>query len=106
MQNLKLIGEKIKKIRKNRKISQEKLAEMISMNQRSILRIENAQSLPTIETLQKISNVLNVNITDFFENEELKNKEEIIADINKHLEMASEEKLKIFYKAIHNFLNY
>ena len=67
MFEISLIGKKIKKIRKQKKISQEKLAEMISMNHRSIVRIENAQVVPTLETLGKIAEVLDVKIADFFD---------------------------------------
>ena len=55
MTDLNHIGTKIKEIRKRKKISQEKLAELVSMNNRSILRIENQQNLPTLETLAKIA---------------------------------------------------
>ena len=52
-----LIGLKIKEIRKKKKISQEKLAEMVSMSHRSIVRLENLHTIPTIETLEKMYEV-------------------------------------------------
>ena len=67
MFELQLIGRKIKQIRKQQKISQEKLAEMICMNHRSIVRIENAHTVPTLDTLNKLATVFNVKITDFFD---------------------------------------
>lgn len=103
MSDLKLIGQKIKQIRKKRKISQEKLAEMVSMNHRSIVRIENAQTMPTLETLRKIANVLNVDIVDFFKTETLESKEEIIEKIIDYLNNATETDVKTFYNAVYSF---
>lgn len=105
MYNLESIGLKIKEIRKLKKISQEKLAEMVSMNTRSILRLENAQNIPTIETLGKIAKALNVSIADFFETQTTKNKDEIIEDINKCLLTMKTEELKNFYKAVYYFIH-
>ncbi|MBQ8886462.1 MAG: helix-turn-helix transcriptional regulator [Candidatus Gastranaerophilales bacterium] len=105
MYNLESTGLKIKEIRKRKKISQEKLAEMVSMNTRSILRLENAQNIPTIETLDKIAKALNVSISDFFETQTTKNKDEIIEDINKCLLMMNTDELKNFYKAVYYFIH-
>lgn len=103
MRDLKLIGQKIKQIRKKRKISQEKLAEMVSMNHRSIVRVENAQTVPTLETLRKIANVLDVDIVDFFKTETLESKEEIIEKIIDYLNNATETDVKTFYNAVYSF---
>ncbi len=105
MRDLKLIGQKIKQIRKKKKISQEKLAEMVSMNHRSIVRVENAQTVPTLETLRKIANVLDVDIVDFFKTETLGNKEEIIEKIIDYLNNATETDVKTFYNAVYSFFN-
>ncbi len=105
MQNLKLIGNKIKEIRKAKKISQEKLAEMISMNHRSIVRLENSHNVPTLDTLEKIAKALNVNITDFFETQDVQNREKIIEEINALFVMMDDKKLKTFYKAVYHFLH-
>ena len=105
MYNLDLIGQKIKDIRKRKKISQEKLAEMVDMNHRSIVRLENSYSKPSIETLEKIANALNVNICDFFETETIKNRAQIIDDIKNCIDSMSDEELKTFYKAIYYFIH-
>ncbi len=103
MNNLDLIGRKVKEIRKKRKISQEKLAEMVSMNHRSIIRIENAQTIPTLETLNKISEVLGVKLIDLLETEAFESKEKIIESINEYLKGASEKDVRMFYKAVCQF---
>ena len=97
------IGTKIKEIRKRRKISQEKLAELVSMNNRSILRIENQQNLPTLEILAKIAEVLEVPITDFFEGSTPMNRQEVINSINSIMAKMTDKELQTFYKAIYHF---
>ncbi len=105
MTDLNHIGTKIKELRKRKKISQEALAELVSMNNRSILRIENQQNIPTLETLDKIAQVLGVPITDFFENSAPQKREEIISDINILMQRMDDKELQTFYKAIYHFYN-
>ena len=105
MDDLKFIGAKIKEIRKRKKISQEKLAEMISMNGRSIMRLENMQNTPTLETLLKIAKALDVSITDLFQTEYLQDKKTIISAVNDIMDKMSVEDLRIFYRAIYHFYN-
>lgn len=101
--DISLIGEKIKEIRRSKKISQEKLAEMISMNHRTINRIENCHTMPTLDTLDKIAVALNVNLSDFFQTQTLKSRDEITQDIINILSRSSDKELRTFYRAVYNF---
>ncbi len=105
MNNSELIGKKIKEIRKRKKISQEKLAEMTEMNHRSILRLENSQCTPTIETLEKIAKALNVKVIDFFATETIKSREDLIKDINDCLLAMEDAELQKFYKSVYYFIH-
>lgn len=105
MQNLKLIGKKIKEIRKRKKISQETLAEMVSMNQRSILRLENSQTIPTLESLEKIAKALDVEVSDFLNNEHLEDRAYLLGKINEIAQNLDDKELRAFYKIIKNFYN-
>jgi len=68
--NIKLkLGLKIKELRKKRKISQEKFSEMIELNPRQVVRIENGESFPTADNLEKIAAALDVTVQDLFYNE-------------------------------------
>lgn len=46
----KLLGERIKRLRKNRNLTQEQLAEMIEIAPRNLSRIEVGESFVTAET--------------------------------------------------------
>lgn len=103
MEKFENLGNRIKEIRKKRHISQEKLAEMVSMNLRSINRIENQHNIPTLETLAKIAEVLEVEISEFFEPNNKLTRREIIDKINSMMEQMEDKELQTFYKALNNF---
>jgi len=62
----KLFGERIKNIRKSRKMTQEKLAESIGIEPAHLCKMENGTHFPSLKTLLKLVNVLELEIKDFF----------------------------------------
>ena len=91
------LGAKIKKIRKSKKITQEKLAEIIDVDFGYISKLEVGQNYPSIQTLNKIADALNIDISEFFiykDINEINLKEETIKLINNF----NHEELKIIYK--------
>ena len=60
------IGRKIKSLRLDKNISQEKLAENVNMSREHISCIERGKNMPTIETLYNMANFFEINIKDFF----------------------------------------
>lgn len=61
------IVEQIKRIRKEKGLSQQDLADKLSMNRVQYNRIETGKSDPTMNILQRIANVLDTNMVEFFE---------------------------------------
>ena len=60
MENIKsLLGKRIKELRRERNLSQEKLAENIGIDPNNLSRIENGKNYPSAETIVKIANSLN-----------------------------------------------
>ena len=59
--NNNLLGQRIKKLRKQKGMSQEFLAEESGLSLRTIQRIEKGETNPTGESLKRLSNALNVN---------------------------------------------
>lgn len=91
----KQIGKKIQNIRKAKGFTQEKLAELIGIEPPSLSYIETGKFSPSMETVQKLSKVLNIDIWEFFYVENYSN-EEMIVEINEA--MKNNEKLvKIFF---------
>ena len=60
------LGAKIKEYRKSRGLTQEKLAEIIDVNQRQLTRIEKGENYPSAETFEKICLALEVPPDAFF----------------------------------------
>lgn len=102
MYNLKKIFAKnIKRLRENRRLSQEKFAEVINMQWKSVLNFEQARNLANSKNLENICNSLNIPpaylFTDFQDDETSIKKIDII---NVILENMNEEELDIAYRII------
>jgi transcriptional regulator with XRE-family HTH domain len=67
---LKGYGKKIKELRKRRKWSQEFLGEKIGVSNTFISKIENEVYTPSLETLNDIAKILEVDFLDLFEKKE------------------------------------
>ena len=98
----KLLGQKIKRIRKNRGLTQEQLAEMIDIAPRNLSRIEIGESFVSAETLDKLLLALNVTAQELFSYEHLKESKEILAEIYTYLDAIKTNKpqLEKIYKMI------
>ena len=58
------VGNNIKKFRKGKKLTQEELANLISVSPKTISSYENNRNLPNIETLILLSQVLDVSVDE------------------------------------------
>lgn len=63
----KKFGAKLAYIRKNRKLSQIKLAELVNMNFNYIGQIERGEANVTIKTMIVLANALNVELKTLFD---------------------------------------
>lgn len=60
------LGKRLKEIRKDKKYTQKELAEKFGLSSRELIRIENGQTFPSSETLNRITSVLDIKIRDLF----------------------------------------
>lgn len=77
----KLLGKRLREIRKYRKITQEQVAEFVGIETPSISNIENGKYFPTAENLDKILKILDVKPSDIFTFENLSDKNELINEM-------------------------
>lgn len=56
------IGETIKNRRKTLRVTQSQLADLARISKNTLYKIERGQANPTIETLEKIANILGMEI--------------------------------------------
>ena len=66
MENKKLLGKRIKEIRKSRGLTQEQLSEMIDIETSSLSGIESGRFYPSLHVLEKIAQVFDVELIEFF----------------------------------------
>lgn len=101
MKTQKLIGARIKELRKIRKLSQEKLAELVDIDPKHLSVIEVGRSYPSMITLEKIAKSLNVEISDIFDySYKCNNSKEIKKMCKKMIDGAEDSKLVLLFKII------
>jgi len=83
MGNIKvLLGKRIKELRKNNGLTQEKLAELAGIEIPSLSNIENGKNYPNHETLEKLSAGLRVKPYELYLFDYYKNPDELIAEMS------------------------
>ncbi len=98
------LGNKIRKIRKQRGLTQEELSEKIEISSRNLSKIELGNSFPKPDTIEKIVQNLHISLQTLFENENIKTKDELIKEINYIVNDVKHDykTLEIIYKVIKN----
>lgn len=96
------LGEKIKRLRKKQKLTQEQLAEMIDIAPRNLSSIEVGTSFAKAETLEKILIALNTTTEELFSNDHIKPNEALIKEIHNSISSIQNNKvlLEKVYKVI------
>lgn len=91
MINFKAIGQRIKRIRKEKNLTQEKLAELLDISTEHLSRIETGSYRPSLALIEKISKIYEVdeqalmfgNNTETQKSNELSEKIECLSDNKK-----------------------
>lgn len=98
----KAFGEKVKRLRNKRKLTQEQLAEIIEMSPKNLSKIEVGASFVSSETLEKLLVALNVTAEELFANDYIKTPNELVNDIYCKIERIkkNQQKLEITYKML------
>lgn len=61
------VGKRIKELRLDNKLTQEKFAELCGLDRTYITSLERGQRNISIVNLEKITNALNISLRDFFD---------------------------------------
>lgn len=102
----KLIGKRIKQLRKARGLTQFALGEIIEVDQRQVAYIEGGNSFPSLKTLNKLSEAFDCPIKDLFDYEHLIAKESLQEAIEEKLKLADDKMLSMYYQLLKVFENY
>ena len=95
----KLFGKRVKELRKQNHLTQEKLAELIGIDTRNLIKIENGETFPRVQTLENLLEVLNIAPYEIFRNEHLDNRKILRNKIIQKLE-SDDELVKLIYKML------
>lgn len=104
MELKKNIGKRIKEIRKKRGLSQERLAELVDIEQNTLSYIETGNNFCSSDTLEKIITALDIEPQELFDFGHYKNNDELIKEINILLNK-NPEKIPEFYKILKAIIN-
>lgn len=94
----KLLGRRIKELRKQNNLKQEELAEIINIATRNLSNIETGNCFPSPDNLEKISAALNCKVRDLFDFEHHQEPENLVKEIIERLKPVDGIKLKYLYK--------
>lgn len=95
----KKLGQRIRELRKKRGLRQEQLAELSNVEPTSVSNIENGRNYPSLQTLEKFINVLEISFSDVFQFEHNKQPENLLEEINRILKKHP-DKISDVYKII------
>ena len=97
MSNIKkLLGNRIREIRRSKNLTQEKLAELVGIGTPNISYIETGKFAPSMDTLEKIAEILEVKPFELYMFEPLKPANELREELI--TAMDDENLLKLLYK--------
>lgn len=102
-ENKKLLGKRIKQIRKNAGLTQEKLSELIGIETGSLSGIESGRSFPSLVTLEKISKILDVELKAFFDFDNSISIKEMKKVIIENLDKVQDSQIPYIYKYFNGF---
>jgi transcriptional regulator with XRE-family HTH domain len=98
----KKLGKRIQYLRQQRGLSQEKLAEALNIATTSLSHIETGRGFMTLSTLEKLANILNLEIYEIFQFSSIKTNDEMYNYICKKLSIIKEDDMKL--KLLYNFI--
>lgn len=98
--NKKFLGKNIKNFRKSCKLTQENLAELINIETGSLSAIESGRHFPSMPTLEKIANVLNIELKALFDFKPLVPSETMKKTIIEHLDKLNDKEISFIYKFV------
>jgi transcriptional regulator with XRE-family HTH domain len=96
----KLFGKRIKVLRKNKGLTQEKLVERMDISLNYLSSMERGLENPTFDMLMKISDALEVEIMELFNYRHDENLYELRKIMSRFAKELDEEKLKLAIKIV------
>ncbi len=93
-----LLAKRLKELRKKRGLTQEKLAELVGRDTKHISKLELAGSYPSLETLDRIANALDIELKELFNFDSVRSKDFIADEFQELINSGDEKQLQQVYK--------
>ena len=100
MNKKKLIGRRIKELRRSKELSQEKLAELAETSPNYLSRMERGTENPTLDMLIKLANALEVEMWEIFDFGHVASHKELKDAIQSFSKTSDESTLRLALKII------
>ena len=94
----KIFAKNLKELRKQNKMTQEQLAELVNVAPRHISFIETGRSFPSCELLERICNALHVDYMQLFKSEEILTREELLQELDYTVRKLNDKQLNYLVK--------
>lgn len=98
--NKKLLGKRIKELRRNKGYTQEQLSELVGIETSSLSGIESGRFFPSLHVLDKMANVLRIQLADFFNFFTVDIPENLDEEISNIISFQDNNNKKIIYKLL------
>ena len=100
MNTKQMIGARIKEIRNKKGLTQEQLSEKMEINPKYLSSIERGNENPTLNTLIKLSESLEVDLSEIFSFIQIEDPGERKSMITSLLDEADNEQLKVAFRVL------
>ncbi len=94
------LGIRIQELRKQHRMTQAELAEIIGIDEKHMSKIECGRHFPSLELLSKIADTLGKPVEDFFVVAHLQNRDELIERLVGKLQKLPNEKFRVLYRIL------
>ena len=98
------LGQKISVYRKLKNMKQAELAELVNISIKHQSRIENGINFPSADLLENYANVFGVDVANLLDIKNIESIEDMTAEIQNYLNIASGDKIKIIHKFIKSLM--
>jgi len=96
----KLVGARIKELRRRAGLTQEQLAEQVELDARHLSRLEVGRHFPSLQSLERIATALDVPLVEFFQFPGDENIRALRVDLTKFAKRSSEAQIRLAAKVL------
>ena len=96
----KLLGNRIKSLRVQKGLSQDKLGELAGLNGKYLGEVERGNSNISVTNLSKLAEALEVPLISLLTMNHEKTRDELLSDLHKLLNTADDSQLKVIHRLI------